>query len=229
VDSLAIGLQAKLLRLLQEKEFIRVGGDEVIPVDIRIISASNSSLNSGADRQPFRQDLYYRLSTLHLHLPPLTERKGDVALLFHHFLNEYDPGLSARIQPFTNLLVSTLKNHSFPGNLRELQAFAARFSCLCEKERVENSNYLTDLLRFCSQSTTAPREGLATAPKPVFDFGESLADSMKVAERRILLQALRESSGSVKVMAERLNLGRTTLWRKLKEHNLKTDKSQSLT
>lgn len=220
VDSLPTALQAKLLRLLQEKEFIRVGGDEVIPVDIRIIAACNKMQSRDPGKNPLRQDLFYRLSTLYLKLPALVERRSDIPLLFKHFLKTYDPGLLELLEPHFQPLVKILLELSFPGNLRELQSIAARFSCLCNKNDVAAEDYLTDLLRSCCHTNIEQGENSSHLPTTIAAPGDSFAESIKKAERMILQLAKEKGHGSMQAMTEQLGLGRTTLWRKLKQHNL---------
>lgn len=220
VDSLPIKLQAKLLRLLQEKEFIRVGGDEVIPVDIRIIAACNKKQNKDPEKNPLRQDLFYRLSTLYLQLPSLLQRKSDIPHLFIHFLEEYDKDLAKQVVPFSQLLSSILSELAFPGNLRELQSIAARFSCLCDQGRLASHGYFSGLLESCCHTNIESDEVLSSEVAEETEPGASFAEVMKNAERALLQRAVEENGGAMRVMAEQLGLGRTTLWRKLKEHNL---------
>jgi propionate catabolism operon transcriptional regulator len=221
VDSLSTSLQAKLLRLLQEKEFIRIGGDEVIPVDIRIIAACNKKQGEDPEKNLLRQDLFYRLSTLYLQLPELSERKMDIPLLFCHFLGEYDKELTELVCPLPREMVGLLSGMQFTGNLRELQSIAARFACLCDKEEVGRSDYLVELcLSCCHLAVDRPDDhfyGQIDGMKP----GASFAESMKHAEKTILSLSKQRCGGVVSLMADQLQLGRTTLWRKLKEHDIK--------
>jgi transcriptional regulator with PAS, ATPase and Fis domain len=220
VDSLSPSLQPKLLRLLQEKEFIRVGGDEIIPVDIRIIAACNKKQSEDPEKNLLRQDLFYRLSTLYLQLPQLLERKTDIPLLFNHFLAQYDRDLAECIDPLPQSVVALLSAFTFKGNLRELQSIAARFSCLCNKDQVRNQGYLGELLRSCCHMNVAqPEDSVPNLELPV-QLDSSFADAMKHAEKSILRLSKKRSGGSVQKMAKQLRLGRTTLWRKLKEHEL---------
>jgi len=220
VDSLSTSLQAKLLRLLQEKEFIRVGGDEVIPVDIRIIAACNKKQSEDSEKNLLRQDLFYRLSTLYLQLPELNERKTDIPLLFQHFLGEYDKDLSRLVCPLPKEVVSFLTRLSFKGNLRELQSIAARFACLCNKKEVGNERYLMELCKACCHVSVEHPEGLDTVQVSDIEHSGTFAISIKEAEKRILSLSKEKCGGELQQMANQLQLGRTTLWRKLKEHNI---------
>lgn len=220
VDSLSTPLQAKLLRLLQEKEFIRIGGDEVIPVDIRIIAACNKKQSENSEENPLRQDLFYRLSTLYLQLPDLHERKADIPLLFHHFLGEYDKELAEIVCPLPKEVVFLLTSLSFKGNLRELQSIAARFACLCNKEEASKNSYLLKLCKACCHATIEHLEGFEALHVSDTEHIGTFATSIKEAEKRILSLSKERCGGELQEMARQLQLGRTTLWRKLKEHNI---------
>lgn len=220
VDSLSTALQAKLLRLLQEKEFIRVGGNEVIPVDIRIVAACNRKQDENSEENLLRQDLFYRLSILYLQLPTLTQRKSDIPLLFDHFLKEYNPELAEMFFPLPMNVIELLTHLPFAGNLRELQSIAARIACLCSKKMINDDEYLAVLFQSCCHIDTDMAEGLPADSKPIIDHKNSLSVSMKNAEKTILQLSKENCAGSIKCMSDHLGIGRTTLWRKLKEHNI---------
>lgn len=223
VDSLSTALQAKLLRLLQEKEFIRVGGNEVIPVDIRIVAACNKKQHENSEKNLLRQDLFYRLSTLYLQLPELKERKTDIPLLFEHFMEQYDARLVSEVCPLPQELLGVLAELPFTGNLRELQSIAARFACLYDKKERIHANYLAELLLSCCHGSSG---GNIVSPenlpdgRSALDHAGSLASLMNEAEKAILHLAKKRCNGSVQNMAQQLEVGRTTLWRKLKAHKL---------
>ncbi|MFW2368107.1 MAG: sigma-54 interaction domain-containing protein, partial [Desulforhopalus sp.] len=220
VDSLSSALQAKLLRLLQEKEFIRVGGNEVIPVDIRIVAACNKRQHEDSEKNPLRQDLFYRLSTLYLQLPDLLERKTDIPLLFEHFLEQYDNNLAAAVCPLPQDVLEIFSGLSFTGNLRELQSVAARFACLCKLTKVTSTSYLAGLLESCCHGSSVPGGMLPGGRSFAPHQSGSLASLMNEAEKTILDLTKKRCGGSVQSMAQQLAVGRTTLWRKLKAHNL---------
>ena len=220
VDALSTSLQAKLLRLLQEKEFIRVGGDEVIPVDIRIIAACNNKQRDDQEKNLLRQDLFYRLSTLYLSLPDLLERKSDIPLLFRHFLEEHDKALAETVFPLPEEVIALLSGLSFQGNLRELQSIVTRFACLCNKRQLHNRNYISDLIQSCCHAPAMQHDAETKRNAGPVVFPGSLAESLKETEKTILCQAREIYGGSIQLMAKQLGVGRTTLWRKLKEHKI---------
>ncbi|MCP4721639.1 MAG: AAA domain-containing protein [Desulfobacteraceae bacterium] len=229
VDSLPISLQAKLLRLLQEKEFIRVGGNEVIPVDIRVIAACNRRQDPGripvevADQSFLRQDLFYRLSVLYLSLPDLARRQEDVLLLFLHFLNQSDSGLAQVMTDTAKRITPVLDRLPFTGNLRELQSISTRFACLYDSTQGKEPSYIENLLTSCS-NTGPDDDGTARAQEGTdISFtrpGLSLSQSMALAEKAILRSSRDRHQDSVQSMADQLGIGRTTLWRKLKDHGI---------
>lgn len=221
VDSLSTSLQAKLLRLLQEKEFIRVGGDEVIPVDIRVIAACNKKQFGGSEENLLRPDLFYRLSTLYLTLPELRERKSDIPMLLRHFIKEYDRTLAETVFPLPPKVIALLSGLPFNGNLRELQNIGARFACLCNKRPVNDPQYLAEIFQLCLHAPNDRYEGEYLDMELPVNADGTLAVLMKEAEKKILHHSKKRWGGSVQQMAKQLGVGRTTLWRKLKEHNIR--------
>jgi len=219
VDSLSTSLQAKLLRLLQEHEFIRVGGNEVIPVDIRIVAACNRKHKENSEENLLRQDLFYRLSILYLQLPALSERKSDIPLLFNHFLKDYDVDLANNLSPLPREVIGLLTSLTFEGNLRELQAISARIACLCDKKKIAD-DYLITLFQSCCHINADMKKSSSTDSRLIFDSNNTLLTSMKEAEKTILQMTKENCAGSIKCMSDQLGIGRTTLWRKLKEHNI---------
>ncbi len=220
VDSLSTSLQAKLLRLLQEKEFIRVGGDEVIPVDIRILAACNKKQMVQSEENLLRPDLFYRLSTLYLLLPNLLERKSDIPMLLRHFIGEYDRALAKAVFPLPRKVINLLSGLPFKGNLRELQNIGARFACLCNKSAVNDHKYLTEIFQLCLHETRDPYGAGSNEKGVLVDSDGTLAMLMKEAEKKILFNSRERCGGSVQQMAKQLGVGRTTLWRKLKEYKI---------
>jgi transcriptional regulator with PAS, ATPase and Fis domain len=221
VDSLSTSLQAKLLRLLQEKEFIRVGGDEVIPVDIRVIAACNRKQTGDSKRHLLRPDLFYRLSTLYLALPELRERRSDIPMLLHHFIEEYDRKLAATMFPLPPEVAALLSGLPFKGNLRELQNIGARFACLCNRRAADEPLNLADIFQSCLNAPDDQNEVDYCNMEPLAHADGTLAMLMKNAEKKILKHSKERWNGSVQQMAKQLGVGRTTLWRKLKEHNIR--------
>ncbi|NOH62000.1 sigma-54 dependent transcriptional regulator [Vibrio sp. RE88] len=195
IESMPMQAQIRLLRVLQERVIERVGSNELLPLDIRVIAATKVDLKKAAEAGEFRQDLYYRLNIVTLDLPALRERKEDIAALFHHFLlvaaSRY--GKSAPALP--NSALSQLLSHDWPGNVRELRNAAERFVLLGK------------LAQF-GESTEQSNQPL------------SLATQVAEFERSAIEQALLESGGSIKQTMDKLSLARKTLYDKMQRYGL---------
>jgi PAS domain S-box-containing protein len=187
------GVQAKMLRVLQEKKVMRVGGDQMTPIDVRIIAATNKNLRGLAKNGDFRQDLYFRLNVLLLHLPPLRERQEDIPLLCEYFLKTKLPASQTR--PILGAgAMAALKAHAWPGNIRELHNLIVRLAATAHGKTVDSD---------------AIRELLGAE-------GEEKTDSPLAGERREdFLQALRLTGGRRGEAAKMLGVSRSTLWRKM--------------
>ncbi|MEP0548952.1 MAG: sigma-54-dependent Fis family transcriptional regulator [Rhodothermales bacterium] len=198
VGDLSTKLQTALLRVLQLGEIKRVGDTEVRRVDVRVLAATNRSLPVLIKDGEFREDLYYRLNTIQIELPPLRHRHGDLPLLAHHFLDQFATGSRARIRGFTPEALDALKRHRWPGNVRELENTVERAVVLARGEMIEK-----DDLRL---PESEPAE-------TVFEPGLPL----KEVERRVVERALEEYDGNVSATARALDVSRRWLHYKLKE------------
>jgi len=211
VGELGLGLQTRLLRVLQEKEVMPVGGQRICPVDVRVISSTNRDLEREVGEGRFRQDLFFRLNVLRLSIPPLRERLEDVPELFTFFLDRLaGPGSADKLN-LTPAALEFLKRHLWPGNVRELQAFAARYAALGEDDTAGHSTFFTLLARLGPAGLREPARRASNGTLAV-ELG-SLTDM----ERQILTQAWRLIKGNRQEMARILGISRTTLWKKLKE------------
>lgn len=199
VGEMPLALQARLLRVLQEKEVMRLGGDGVIPVDIRIIAATNQDLLQLIQERQFRNDLYYRLDILRLHVPPLRERKEDIPMLVHYFLHKHMM-LKSSIVAFSEAAIDRLKQYQWPGNVRELANILERTLLLFEGPIITEAIIGTVL-----------RETAGRDPNP--DTEKKLLKTQEMDTIRMVLQ---EENYNYCRTAERLGINRTTLWRKLR-------------
>jgi two-component system, NtrC family, response regulator len=199
-------LQVKLLRFLQEGTFERVGGEETLHVDARIIGATNVDLKAAIEKNRFREDLYYRLGVLQIHLPPLRERGEDTLLMAMRFLRYAADSNRRAIWGYTSEALQALRSYHWPGNVRELSNRVRRAVIMAEgREIMPHDLGLT---------REATQEG-----------GDSL-DSLKVAQRRIevemIVKGIRMHRGNLTRVARDLDVSRTTLYRKLREYNLQS-------
>jgi len=207
-------LQVKLLRVIQEREFIPVGDTQTVSVDVRLISATNKDLEQEIIQGRFREDLFYRLNVVHLHLPPLRERREDIPLLAQYFLEKYSRELGKNVQSISSYALEELVKYNFPGNIRELENIIERSVAL------ENSNIvLPDSLVLSEYK----KEGRKTE-LPSFHLtpaGLDLEKELSELEKELLQQALQMSNGVIKKAAELLNLSFRSMRWKIKKYGLK--------
>lgn len=196
-------LQSRLLRVLQEREIIRLGSDTVIPIDVRIIAATNKDLYAEVQAGAFREDLYYRLDVLELKLPPVRQRKQDIPCLAEHFLNFEREKHACVLKGFTKGAMELLTSYDWPGNVRELRNFCERISILCKREYAEAADVLRALPNLSAPPSSAP------LPTPVPN------DEREELQRILLLH-----QGNRKETARYLGIHPSTLWRKMKRLGL---------
>ncbi len=206
VDDFPMPLQVKLLRVLQEREFLRVGGRTPVRVDIRVVCATKVRLAELVRQGRFREDLYYRLAIVPLRVPPLRERKEDIPALLDHFFARYGAGAKARAR--LAALLPSLLEHGWPGNVRELENVAQRIIALPEIERLD----FDDVAR-----VSAPALPPVIAPS---DGKIAYRDVMETADRQLIQWALDRAGGHVTAAAELLDLPRSTLRSKIEKYGL---------
>jgi len=197
VGDLKRDLQVKLLRALQEREILRVGGTERIKIDVRIVAATNHDLEKAVREGRFREDLYYRLSVIPIALPPLRERRTDIPLLVEHFIAKYAGG---RQRGITDEALKILMGYDWPGNVRELESVIERALLLGDEERILPAD-----LPAAVRSGLSARRGLFD-----LDIPESGID-IEALERALIVKALQKSAGNVSRAARLLGLSRRTL------------------
>jgi Nif-specific regulatory protein len=189
IGSVGIEVQVKLLRILQEKEFERVGGYQTIKTDVRVITATNKNLEQAVEQDTFRHDLYYRLNVFPIYMPPLRERKTDILLLVDHFLEKYARENHKTIRRFSTPAIDMLMDYHWPGNVRELENCIERAVLLCE-EGVVHSYHLPPTLQTGMESDTLPVL--------------SLEDAVANLEKEMIIDALKNMRGNITLAAELL-------------------------
>jgi len=212
ISSISPNFQSKLLRVIQEQEIMRVGSDKVIPVNVRIIAATNESLGAAVFQGKFRSDLYFRLNVLILKIPPLRQRQEDIAELFHHFVKRFEPGLLKNLEPFLSTITKPLLLYEFPGNVRELMSIVQRFLILLDRSMLDNPHYLTELIHDCIEETLILPSSFPTV---AIEIKESLRETLEEAEKKIITRTLTEENNDKAKAARKLGLSRTTLYRKI--------------
>ncbi|MBE3097413.1 MAG: sigma-54-dependent Fis family transcriptional regulator [Planctomycetes bacterium] len=195
-------IQAKLLRLIQEREFARVGATQIISVDVRILAATSRNLLDEIREGRFREDLFYRLCVVPVVLPPLRQRREDIPLLAEHFLRKHADCRRERVHGFTQEAMDALQKHDWPGNVRELENAIERALVLAQGDRIT----LADLLYY----------GVLTKPDAAGAGPTSLAD----IEKEHIAKVLRRHGGNRSAAARALEIDRKTLWRKMREYGL---------
>jgi len=203
-------MQAKLLRVLQEKEIQRVGSEETLAVDVRIIAATNRNLEEAVEQGAFRKDLYYRLNVVTLNVPPLRDRQEDVPLLARHFMKKYARKNRKKIDGFSPLAMDMLIKYGWPGNVRELENTIERGVVLLAGEQITEK----ELPRTISAPYTESRDWMPkTAP-------EMVNRPLEEIEREAILATLEATGGNKSETARRLKINRKTLHNKLKDYGV---------
>lgn len=197
------GMQVKLLRVLQEREFQRVGGEEVVTVDVRIIAATNRDLEAEVRNGNFREDLYYRLNVVTLDVPPLREREGDIALLIEHFVAHFAQKNRRSVDSIAPSCMALLTSYPWPGNVRELENAIERGIILMRGEQLTEKSLPLQI-----QKHAAPSDD-AVGVRP---------ETLEEAERTLILQTLIETDGNKSEAARRLGITRKTLQNKLQKY-----------
>ncbi len=207
IGDLPLSLQAKLLRVLEDKEFYPLGSRKTTKVDVRIISATNRNLGQLVQERRFREDLFYRLNVMRLELPPLRDRRGDIPLLISHILKRLRVTRDTRVEKFSNDAMDVLLNYDFPGNVRELENIIEHALIVCQGEIIDR-NHLP----------LALQQGIP--PSLPVEETSSPADAVGISEKNIIMQMLQRYSWNKGKTAAALNINRTTLWRKIKKYNI---------
>jgi len=206
VSEMSLAMQVKLLRVLQEREIVRVGGEEVIKIDVRVIAATNKELIREIQAGRFREDLYYRLNVVTLHVPPLRERREDIPLIAQHFLTLFAEKNHKNIKGFTPRAMDRLLRYNWPGNVRELMNAVERGVVLSRSEYLDEEEFSLIL-------QDQPRSSEPPAP-------QIAAPSLVAVEKETILRALETSGGNKSEAARRLGITRRTLHLKLKKYGM---------
>ncbi|MDA1000803.1 MAG: sigma-54 dependent transcriptional regulator [bacterium] len=209
IGDMPLALQAKLLRVIQEGECERLGGNETLKVDVRIIAATNQNLEIAIAERRFREDLYYRLNVINIQLPPLRERRGDIPLLIEFFLRRFAEKNKRNINGFSRETIEVLSNYGWPGNVRELENTVERAVVLSRGEILT----VDDLPLQITKGRAAAEENAVEANAPIISIpvGTPLAE----VERKVILETLRQTGGDKSAAARKLGIATRTIYRKL--------------
>jgi len=205
ITEMSPSMQVKLLRVIQEREFYRIGGREPVRIDVRFIAATNRDIQSVLESGELRQDLYYRLNVVTFYLPPLSERKGDVPLLSYHFLKKYSALMGKEVKEISEDVINMLSAYTFPGNIRELENIIERAVALCKGDTIQIAHLPEDLRGFSIKT---------------FRTSEGKMPSLEEQEKNYILWVLKETGGNKSEAARILGIDRVSLWRKLKRYGI---------
>tara|TARA_B100000427_G_scaffold64329_1_gene50930 strand:+ start:3976 stop:5427 length:1452 start_codon:yes stop_codon:yes gene_type:complete len=215
IGELPLDLQVKLLRVLQNKQIERIGGDRSISINVRIIAATNQSLKKKVDNKTFRLDLYYRLNIFPIYIPPLRQRKEDIQKLTEFFMNKYAKELGIIPPEISHDALLYLENQSWEGNIRELENIIQRSLVLAQGNPI-TSNILSILPGQTEPSLTEKKITLLSEPK-------NIIHPLHILEKQAIENALTIKKGNVFQVAKALDISRTTLYNKMKKYGIKFD------
>jgi transcriptional regulator with GAF, ATPase, and Fis domain len=217
VGKVSRGVQAKLLRVVEDKEFERVGGTKTLRSDVRIVTATNLNLEEAIARGEFREDLYYRLNIIPIVLPPLRERKQDIPYLVQHFLSKISRDLGLPAKQMEPPVLDLFHRHRWPGNVRELEAAIHRALVLSHGDvlRVADFGWIAQAVH------GEGGEGAAEGAGPLVSLAEGgYSQTLEEVDRQLILQALDRAGGRIREAARILGIARNTLKAKLKRYGL---------
>jgi PAS domain S-box-containing protein len=204
VDSLTQATQVKLLRVLQEREFQPLGATAPVKSDVRVIAATKEDLAERVKQRTFRDDLFFRLNVVKLGLPPLAERRDDIPLLVHHFIEKFNRLMGREITNVSEEVMEMLMQHNFPGNIRELENIIEHAFVMCRDHIIQLNHIPPELQKL----------GAAT----IYQHPHTPISDM---ERQVIVETLRRHNGNKVEAAKSLHLHRTSLWRKMKKYGLR--------
>ncbi len=220
IGEIPVEMQVKLLRALQESEFERVGGVKTIKVDVRLIAATNRDLEKQIEAGTFREELFYRINVVHIHLPPLRERREDIPLLVEHFIRKYDERLKKSVLGVEEATMERLVARSWPGNIRQLENVVERCVLFCNEDRIGEADLPPEHTAPAAEAT--PPEALAEPTS----LREAVREASLRVERELILRALKQTSGNVTHAARLLKISRKGLQVKMKELGLREIKDE---
>ena len=214
ISEMELGLQAKILRVLQEREVERLGGNTLIPLNVRVVATTNRDMKLEVKEGRFREDLYYRLNVFPLTLPPLRDRKGDIVPLTRYLLHRHVEGSGKPVPELDVSAIKALESHHWPGNVRELDNVAQRALILQNDGIITSDHIMFEPDQVSQSSEYRSVESFSVTEEPEKE-GDLLGDNLKNQEYRLILDALTTANGSRKTAAEKLGISQRTLRYKL--------------
>lgn len=215
ISEMPMDLQSKLLRVLQEKEIERIGSVQTTKINVRILCSTNKNLEYSIQNGSFREDLYYRINVIELHIPPLRERKDDIEELCTHFIHKINSEYNYEISGIDPDVIEFFHSYRWPGNVRELEHVMERSAVLCKKGQINLSHcsFLADKIQKSLQESPAPSA-------PVRDKKATLKEKKDILETDMIISALKQTGGNKSKAARLLNMSRSVLYDKLKKYKI---------
>ena len=211
VGELEMLLQAKLLRVIQQREFERVGGTELIKTDVRIISATNRDLRHAVENKEFREDLYYRLNSFPISVPPLRQRKGDILIIAHHFLDIFNKKLNKKAKAFSKKALKLIYEYSWPGNIREMENTIERCLIIAENDVIDVDDFPPHI-KSADPTASIEHNGGLFSDDNIVPFERLKEESIR--------HALKVTNGNIVEAAKKLQLGRATIYRLMEKYSI---------
>ncbi len=216
IGEMEMALQAKILRVIQQKEFERVGGNEVIKTDVRIISATNRDLKAAVENKNFREDLYYRLSSFPIHILPLRERKGDIVILINHFIDHFNIKLNKNVKGVSKHALKIMYDYDWPGNVRELENTLERCMILSDGDHIEIDSLPANIAAQFKTFSTGSNGVMFGDDSPIIPFERLKEEAIR--------HALKVTEGNIVEAARKLKIGRATLYRLMDKYKIDSPK-----
>lgn len=216
IGEMEMSLQAKILRVIQQREFERVGGNEIIQTNARIISATNRDLQKAVEAKEFREDLYYRLSSFPIVIPPLRERKGDIVILIDHFIRHFNNKMGTDIKGVTKAAMKILYDYDWPGNVRELENTIERCVILSDSENIDVSQLPAHLASGDYTPNLNVSGEMFTENSPIIPFEKLKEEALR--------HAVKVTNGNIVEAAKKLKIGRATFYRLLEKYKIEVDR-----
>ncbi len=216
IGEMEMSLQAKILRVIQQREFERVGGNVTIKTDVRILSATNRDLQKMVDENEFREDLFYRLNSFPIVIPPLRDRRGDIVILIDHFIKKFNEKMDTNIKGVTKKALKILYDYNWPGNIRELENTIERCVILTDKQEID-----VDVL---PEQILSPVENYDIGKNKVMFSENSSIIPFETLKKEAIKHALERTGGNVVEAAKKLNIGRATLYRLMEKYEIDSSK-----
>lgn len=217
IGEMQMSLQAKILRVIQQKELERVGGTEVIKTDVRIISATNVDLKSAVEKREFREDLFYRLNSFPIVIPPLRERRGDIITLVDYFIKKFNDKLGRQSKGFTKRALKLLYDYDWPGNVRELENTMERCIIISETDTMDISD-LPPNIRASESNTALALSGPIFSDDQIIPFDKLKEEAIR--------HALKVTNGNIVEVARKLEIGRATVYRFMEKYNISYEEQE---